>query len=88
MVWYCVFIPAYLILGWWSFTFPIGVFTLSTTLISRELPSLFFKVLATVWLSTFMYTVDIMLRITADLFTYGSATLDSGYCQNNSADYQ
>ena len=35
-------------LGWWSFTFPLGVFTLSTTMMGKELPSVFFDVLGTV----------------------------------------
>lgn len=35
-------------MGWWGFTFPLGVFTVSTTTIAKELPSLFFKVLGTV----------------------------------------
>lgn len=35
-------------MGWWGFTFPIGVFTVSTTTLAKELPSLFFKVLGTV----------------------------------------
>lgn len=35
-------------MGWWGFTFPLGVYTVATTTISKELPSLFFKVLGTV----------------------------------------
>lgn len=35
-------------MGWWGFTFPLGVFTVATTTIAKELPSLFFKVLGTV----------------------------------------
>jgi len=35
-------------MGWWGFTFPLGVFTTSTTQMARELPSSFFKVLGTV----------------------------------------
>jgi tellurite resistance protein TehA-like permease len=35
-------------MGWWGFTFPLGVFTVATTTIANELPSLFFKVLGTV----------------------------------------
>jgi hypothetical protein len=38
-------------LGWWGFTFPLGVFAVSTTTIAEELPSLFFKVLGTVSLT-------------------------------------
>ena len=36
-------------IGWWGFTFPIGVFTLSTTQIGKEMPSPFFEVLGTVF---------------------------------------
>ncbi|CAO2655282.1 Nn.00g103460.m01.CDS01 [Neocucurbitaria sp. VM-36] len=36
-------------MGWWGFTFPIGVFTMSTISIGLELPSPFFKVLGTVF---------------------------------------
>lgn len=35
-------------IGWWGFTFPLGVFTISTTTIGKELPSMFFNVLGTV----------------------------------------
>ena len=34
-------------MGWWGFTFPLGVFTVSTITIGKELPSLFFKILGT-----------------------------------------
>ncbi|KAJ5345878.1 C4-dicarboxylate transporter/malic acid transport protein [Penicillium brevicompactum] len=36
-------------MGWWGFTFPLGVFTVATTTIAKELPSLFFKVLGTIF---------------------------------------
>ncbi|TVY82994.1 Sulfite efflux pump SSU1 [Lachnellula suecica] len=36
-------------MGWWGFTFPLGVFTVSTATIGKELPSTFFKVLATIF---------------------------------------
>ena len=36
-------------MGWWGFTFPLGVFTVSTTTMAKELPSLFFKVLGTIF---------------------------------------
>jgi len=35
-------------MGWWGFTFPLGVFTTSTVQMGMELPSVFFKVLGTV----------------------------------------
>jgi tellurite resistance protein TehA-like permease len=36
-------------IGWWGFTFPLGVYTLSTNQIAKELPSELFKVLATIF---------------------------------------
>lgn len=36
-------------MGWWGFTFPLGVFTVSTTTMAKELPSLFFKVLGSIF---------------------------------------
>ncbi|QPC64633.1 hypothetical protein HYE67_006864 [Fusarium culmorum] len=36
-------------ISWWAFTFPLGVFTVSTTTLAQELPSRFFKVLGTVF---------------------------------------
>lgn len=35
-------------LGWWGFTFPLGVYTVATIQISKELPSLFFKIIGTI----------------------------------------
>lgn len=35
-------------MGWWGFTFPIGVFTMSTLTMGLELPSAFFRYLGTV----------------------------------------
>merc|ERR1712070_1084802 len=36
-------------MGWWGFTFPLGVYAVSTILIGEELPSRFFKVLGTIF---------------------------------------
>lgn len=36
-------------MGWWGFTFPLGVFSNSTILIGQCLPSLFFRVLGTIF---------------------------------------
>jgi tellurite resistance protein TehA-like permease len=36
-------------MGWWGFTFPLGVYAASTIQIGLELPSAFFKVLGTVF---------------------------------------
>jgi tellurite resistance protein TehA-like permease len=35
-------------MGWWGFTFPLGVFSASTIQLGIEMPSLFFRVLGTV----------------------------------------
>ncbi|EAW10941.1 TDT family transporter [Aspergillus clavatus NRRL 1] len=35
-------------IGWWGFTFPLGVFATSTCQMGRELPSEFFRVLGTI----------------------------------------
>ncbi|MCJ1383488.1 Plasma membrane sulfite pump involved in sulfite metabolism [Xylographa soralifera] len=35
-------------MGWWGFTFPLGVFTTSTVTFGKEMPSVFFDVLGTV----------------------------------------
>lgn len=36
-------------MGWWAFTFPLGVYCVSTTTLAVELPSTFFKVLGTIF---------------------------------------
>ncbi|EME40420.1 hypothetical protein DOTSEDRAFT_136670 [Dothistroma septosporum NZE10] len=36
-------------MGWWGFTFPLGVFTVATTTFGKELPSAFFRVLGTIF---------------------------------------
>jgi tellurite resistance protein TehA-like permease len=35
-------------MGWWGFTFPLGVFSASTIQLGIEMPSLFLRVLGTV----------------------------------------
>ena len=35
-------------MGWWGFTFPLGVYAISTIQFGIEMPSLFFKVLGTI----------------------------------------
>lgn len=42
-------------MGWWGFTFPIGVFTVATTTFGKEMPSTFFDVLGTVRLALSTY---------------------------------
>ncbi|ORX95141.1 sulfite transporter Ssu2 [Clohesyomyces aquaticus] len=36
-------------MGWWGFTFPLGVFAVSTIEFGNQMPSLFFKVLGTIF---------------------------------------
>jgi tellurite resistance protein TehA-like permease len=36
-------------IGWWGFTFPLGVYTVSTTTLGSDLPSAFFRVLGTMF---------------------------------------
>jgi len=36
-------------MGWWSFTFPLGVYATSTNTLAAELPSAFFRVLGTIF---------------------------------------
>ena len=36
-------------MGWWGFTFPLGVYATSTNTLAAELPSKFFKVLGTIF---------------------------------------
>ena len=43
-------------IGWWSFTFPIGVFATATVTLGQEMPSKFFSVLGTVRL-THLYKI-------------------------------
>lgn len=38
-----------MLVGWWGFVFPLGVYSVSTILIGEELPSLFFRVLGTIF---------------------------------------
>lgn len=40
-------------IGWWGFTFPLGVYATSTCQMGKELPSEFFRVLGTVGLTSF-----------------------------------
>ena len=61
-------------MGWWGFTFPLGVFTVSTTTLAIELPSTFFKVLGTIfsvlvillWMMVTFRTI--MASIRGDMF--------------------
>ncbi|KAI5210897.1 hypothetical protein E4T38_01851 [Aureobasidium subglaciale] len=47
-------------MGWWGFTFPLGVYTVATATLAKELPSLVFRVLATI-LSIFVTLLWILV---------------------------
>ncbi|KAJ5866831.1 hypothetical protein N7534_001384 [Penicillium rubens] len=51
-------------LGWWAFTFPLGVFTTCTNQLGREIPSRFFRVLGTI-----LSVCVLLLWILVSLFT-------------------
>lgn len=51
-------------LGWWGFTFPLGVYAVATSTLAEELPSLFFKVL-----STILSVIVVLLWIVVSLGT-------------------
>ncbi|KAI7340876.1 putative C4-dicarboxylate transporter/malic acid transport protein [Hortaea werneckii] len=36
-------------MGWWGFTFPLGVYAVCTTTLAQEIPSAFFRVLGTIF---------------------------------------
>lgn len=36
-------------MGWWGFTFPLGVYAVCTTTLAKEVPSAFFRVLGTIF---------------------------------------
>ncbi|KAJ5215585.1 uncharacterized protein N7498_001992 [Penicillium cinerascens] len=51
-------------LGWWAFIFPLGVFTMCTTQMGREMPSKFFRVLGTI-----LSVCVLILWIVVSIFT-------------------
>lgn len=65
-------------IGWWGFTFPLGVFTTSTVQLSTELPSVFFKALGTV--GNFSYMVDVICAngCCLDFIGHCNVALDCG----------
>lgn len=48
-------------MGWWGFTFPLGVFTVATTTLGTELPSAFYRILGTI----FSITVTLLWIVVA-----------------------
>ncbi|KAI1324958.1 sulfite transporter Ssu1 [Xylariaceae sp. FL0255] len=49
-------------IGWWGFTFPLGVYSVATITLAKELPSLFFKVLGTI-ISLIVVTLWIIVSV-------------------------
>ncbi len=57
-------------MGWWGFTFPLGVYTVATTTLAKDIPSLFFKILGTIfsvlvillWLGVSVKTIQSITR--------------------------
>lgn len=64
-------------MGWWGFTFPLGVFTVSTTTLGKELPSRFFSVLGTVSTSKESHCTRTLI-MWLGLLRYGYPTVDYG----------
>lgn len=66
-------------LGWWAFTFPLGVFSTCTNQLGQDIPSLFFRVLGTVCLFACCAGLlrGFLLIWALDLFTMRGASVDS-----------
>ena len=54
-------------MGWWGFTFPLGVLTVSTTTIGKETGSRFFNVLGTVCAVSLPQVLDRLLLVSSPL---------------------
>ncbi|KAK6416294.1 Plasma membrane sulfite pump involved in sulfite metabolism [Oleoguttula sp. CCFEE 5521] len=52
-------------MGWWGFTFPLGVYTVATTTFGKEMPSRFFDVLGTMFsiIVTLLWLVVALLTL-------------------------
>lgn len=55
-------------MGWWGFTFPLGVYTTSTVQMGTELPSAFFRVLGMVSISPCLYAFQTLLNFAYRFF--------------------
>ncbi|KAF1357425.1 C4-dicarboxylate transporter/malic acid transport protein [Lizonia empirigonia] len=58
-------------MGWWGFTFPVGVFTMLTITIGEELPSAFFRVLGTAFAISVMLLWGVVAVGTAKNLLFG-----------------
>ncbi|OAL05427.1 C4-dicarboxylate transporter/malic acid transport protein [Phaeosphaeriaceae sp. SRC1lsM3a] len=59
-------------MGWWGFTFPIGVFTMATISFAQELPSAFFRILGTVLAVSVMVLWSVVATGTVKNILYGN----------------
>lgn len=68
-------------MGWWAFTFPLGVFATATTTLGEEMPSIFFSVLGTVRNRSISLTT-VKTKDGLDLFPRCHHALDHGRWRN------
>jgi tellurite resistance protein TehA-like permease len=66
-------------MGWWGFTFPLGVFTSSTLQMGRELPSRFFNIFGTVCGKSILDNAENLLIFCTDYCNSRDAPLDRRY---------
>ncbi|KAF2706045.1 C4-dicarboxylate transporter/malic acid transport protein-like protein [Pleomassaria siparia CBS 279.74] len=59
-------------MGWWGFTFPLGVFTTSTLMLGEEMPSAFFRVLGTFFAACVMVLWLVVASGTVKNMLYGN----------------
>ena len=69
-------------MGWWGFTFPLGVLTVSTTTIGKETGSRFFNVLGTVWEYRLSYTLSSAVLLPLVLISPPFTTIPSCWFSN------
>jgi C4-dicarboxylate transporter/malic acid transport protein len=70
-------------LGWWAFTFPLGVFANCTNQLGKEMPSRFFRVLGTI-----LCVCVVLIWIVVSLFTLKGAFNRSLFVAPCLADFQ
>lgn len=68
-------------MGWWGFTFPLGVFAISTSTLGKETPSTFLSVLGTVRTRSFS-SRSIKANYGLDFLPHCHHALDHGSMRN------
>lgn len=68
-------------MGWWGFTFPLGVFAISTSTLGKETPSTFFSILGTVRTRSFSWLI-IKADYGLDFLPHCHHALDHGSLRN------